>query len=140
MSALKILQLTVFCFFSSLCLAETSLKDGYIQAYSEHINRNSQVIARRMVAEGMTAEEAERRTQIFIAGAIDCHVKYLDDYPESLQKALYDTIANGGSYPDAESALKIAVSEAQIDDNDVLFQNFLAVTEASVTCVQNIWP
>jgi|GEM_PF-6151200 len=141
MKSFKVLLFLVFgCALSNTCFADTSAKDSYIQAYSEYANRNTGLIAQGMVSEGISADEAGKRAQEFIAGAIECHVKYLDEYPISLQNTLYDTIANGGSYPDAESALKVVVAEAQFGNNKELFQKFMEITSASIGCLQNLAP
>ena len=121
-----------------LCSAEARGKEGYIQAYSTHLHKNTHIIAKGMIADGMPADEAEKRSQAFISAAIGCHVKYLDDYTEPLQKALYDIIGSGGSYPDAESALKVVVAEARFEGNETLVQKFSEVTNASVQCVRKL--
>ena len=141
MKVSKISYLVVLgCMMSGLCLAETLGKDGYIQAYSTHMYKNTHIIVQGMIADGMPADEAEKRAQTFVSAAIGCHVKYLDDYPEPIQKALYDAIGNGGSYPDVESALKVVVAEARFEGNETLVQQFAEATNTGVQCVRKLMP
>ncbi|WP_144407511.1 hypothetical protein [Gynuella sunshinyii] len=120
---------------SSICSAQVPGREEYVQAYTAYVLRNSNIFARGMVKSGMSPEAAEIQSKILASKAIDCHIKYLDDYPEPLQKAMYETIQNGGSYAEAESALKIRVAEAHFAGDDLLVQQFGQVTESVIQCV-----
>ena len=67
---------------------------------------------------------------------ISCHVQNLDSYPETMKSALFNKIASGGSYPDAESAMKIIVSEAKISGNEDALKQFIDVTGNTGRCVK----
>lgn len=117
-------------------LAQASAKDTYLEAYTNHMMKNAPLIVQGMMAEGMTSAEAQEAATAFMQHAIACHASALDTYPEELKQAMFSAVADGGSYPDAESALKVAVGEAQFGGNEAVIQGFIAASEQMMACLE----
>lgn len=122
---------------SSICLAQDSAKEAYVEAYSAHLRSSISIIAKGFESEGAPEDQARQEAEALVAKAIDCHVRYVDEYPESLQAALFQTIASGGSYPDAESVLENFVIEVQFAGDEAAVKEFMAATEKGVNCIKS---
>ncbi|MEM6581632.1 MAG: hypothetical protein AAF699_10190 [Pseudomonadota bacterium] len=125
---------------SCLSFGAASGRDAYIEAYSTHVMNNTALLANRFMADGMPADQARVRAEEFMQHGIECHVNSLDEYPQAIQKVMFDVVEGGGSYPDAESALKIYVAEAQFEGNEALVEAFAAVTAKGVECLRQWTP
>lgn len=117
-------------------MSQGSAKDAYLQAYSDHMMKNIPLVSQALIADGMAPEEAEGNARTFMQHAVDCHARTLDLYPEELRQAMFKAVENGGSYPDAESALKIAVGEAQFGGKQELIQGFVNASEQMAACLE----
>ncbi len=119
-----------------IAMAQASAKDVYLQAYSDHMMKNVPLIAQGMIADGVAPEEAEGNAKAFMQHAIDCHAQTIELYPDELKQAMFEAVQGGGSYPDAESALKIAVGEAQFGGKEELIQGFVEASEQMMACIE----
>lgn len=119
-------------------LAEVSNRDGYLALYAKHVRSNTNLMAEMIKKEqGLGLSESQEAAEKFTTKIINCHAAYIDDYPERLKSALFNTVESGGSYPDAENAMKVAVVAAKSDGNDALVKQFIFVTEKTAECIKN---
>ncbi len=107
---------------TGICFSYTTEKEQYIETYSMYVLSKAPLIAQAMISEGIPKHEAGKRAEAFVSKSIDCHIKYLDDYPEVIRNALYGTIVIGGSYPDANNAVETLIAEAHFEGNNSLIE------------------
>ncbi len=60
-------------------------------------------MARGFEQRGLTSEQAAKQAGVFVEKIINCHLKYIDSYPIEVKEVMFNKIASGGSYPDAEN-------------------------------------
>ena len=121
---------------SYVCFAQDNGKAAYIEAYSDNVKSSLPAIAKGFEVNGAPPEQALQEAEAFVEKAINCHATHFDEYPEALKTALFEAIASGGSYPDAERTIENFVLDAQIAGDEASFSQFMTATENGLSCLR----
>ncbi len=136
----SVFVLAVSVLFSWGCFADIDQRAAYIKAYSQHVKGRSGLMAKAFEQKGLSPKDARVQSEIFLEKGIRCHIEALDLYPPEIKRTLFEAIQNGGSYPDAESALRKEVGEAQLDGNSEVMEAFVAASTATMSCLKSDLP
>ncbi len=67
--------------------------------------RAMEAALQEVMASGIKRSEAEKMIASWVAGTADCQIAGMNRYPTSYKEIAYATVTNGGSIPDATSAM-----------------------------------
>jgi len=115
-------------------MAADSAKEQYIESYKNYVNQNMSAIVKIYEENGLSPQEANKKTRAIVDKGISCHIQILNDYPEPLRKALFNTIAAGGSYADAINELTKAVEAEKSAGNDDIEMTIRSLSKKQLLC------